>query len=444
MTQNNSNLKNNEEHIRISENDRRKHKAGRLTYLKRYLCEFCEMSSIQGLSYIVKDISLFERLWWILVLILSISGSFYMVCEIFDNLKTKPVLVSLATKEMSISDIPFPSVTICPESKISRNCLNYSKILKMRNSGKILDVEVEESLYFDLMALLCKTANHEGTISLINKSFAKMREKYPEYFDPELKSSAEVPEFSVDDYSRFLYQCSAIDLKKAECYWIKQKVPCEKVMTSIVTDEGLCYSFNIYDPRDIYTDLNTMEYFEEGRREIDWTPYDGYRTHTSIEDMYPRRAFLNGIQNSFTAVFYSDKRDVNYACRDFSTQGIRVSLHTPTRIPRLSQVFFSVGLNKLTTAAVIPTLTKTSKRIKHYHPEKRNCYFNSERKLKHFKFYSQSSCHFECWTNYTKSHCGCVSFYMPRDNETRVCNMENRFCLQDAELSYTEDLWRSE
>ncbi|KAL3273925.1 hypothetical protein HHI36_015351 [Cryptolaemus montrouzieri] len=221
-----------------------------------------------------------------------------------------------------------------------------------------------------------------------------------------------------------------------------RKVPCEEVMTPIITDEGLCYSFNIYDVRDIYSDTNTMQYLEEGRRQIDWTPDEGYRKHTNIEDMYPRRAFLSGLQNSFTATFYTDKRDLNYGCRDFSLQGIRVSLDTATKIPRPSQIFFSVGLDKLTTAAVTPRLTQTSTKIKHYSPEKRNCFFNTEKKLRFFRYYSQLNCNFECWTNYTKAQCGCVNFYMPKDNETRVCSLGKRFCLEDARLSYTQDILR--
>ncbi|KAL3273928.1 hypothetical protein HHI36_015353 [Cryptolaemus montrouzieri] len=428
MMPHNSNPKYNEENNRISEDDQKKRGVYRLKeygmYLTRYLREFCEMSSIQGLSYIVKDISLFERLWWLLVLMLSLSGSIYMIREIFDKLKTSPVLVSLATNEMSISEIPFPAVTICPETKISRRCLNYSEILKKRRAGNILKTDMKQSLKFDYMSLLCKSANHKVTLSSDGSD-----------------SYQENSEWVLDDYSGFLSDCSAIDLKKSECQWMNKKVRCEKVMAPIITDEGLCYSFNIYDVRDIYTDYNAMKYFKEGKRQVDWTPYDGYRKHIDVEELYPRRAFLNGVQNSFTAVFYSDKSDVNYACREFSTQGIRVSLHTAIDIPRLSQVFFSVGLDKLSTVMVTPSLTRTSKKVKHYNPMKRNCYLKNERKLKFFRYYSQSSCHLECWTNYTESFCGCVNFYMPRDNQTRVCNLKTHSCLQDAELNFTQDIW---
>lgn len=91
----------------------------------------------------------------------------------------------------------------------------------------------------------------------------------------------------------------------------------------------------------------------------------------------------------------------------------QVSLHNPSGIPRPSQVFFSVGLDRLTTVAVTPTLIRTTTKIQDYDPHRRFCYFENERKLKYFKAYSQSNCNLECWTNYTINFCGCSHFYTP-------------------------------
>ncbi|KAL3273921.1 hypothetical protein HHI36_015347 [Cryptolaemus montrouzieri] len=399
--------------------------------VKKHVKSYCEVSSIQGLNYMVKDgVTWFERFWWIFVFILCIGGCSYMVFEVVEKWITTPVLVTLATKETSIHQVPFPAVTICPETKISRSCLNYTETLKKRRRGDVLEVEFEENLNFDYMSLLCKTENHRSTTDLINEAAAAINETIP-YFEG--RDPTEL--LKLDDYSDFLDKCKSVSLDKSYCTWMGVDLNCEDILTPILTDEGLCYTFNMLDVRDIYNDVNQMRYYKEGRRNPDWSPDEGYPEGV-INDVYPRRAFLNGAKNSLIVVLLTKKSDIVYSCRDFALQGIRVSLHMPARIPRPSQVFFSVGLDRLTSVAVTPTLMTTTPTVKEYEPQERNCYYGTERKLKFFKLYTQSNCNLECWTNYTIQYCGCSHFYMPRDANTSICSLNKRFCLEEARVNY--------
>lgn len=63
--------------------------------------------------------------------------------------------------------------------------------------------------------------------------------------------------------------------------------------------------------------------------------------------------------------------------------------------------------------SIKPTLTTTSDGLRSYPIESRQCFFNSERQLKFFKFYSQNNCKIECLANYTLQKCDCVKFNMP-------------------------------
>ncbi|XP_044759462.1 pickpocket protein 28-like isoform X2 [Coccinella septempunctata] len=406
--------------------------------VRKYIKEFCQSTTIQGPAYIVKNISFWERLWWITIFILGVIGSCIMVYQIWDKYVSTPVLVSLATKEEMIRDIPFPAVTICPQAKVANKCLNYTNILMARKAGRMEETDPRENIIFDYMSLLCKSDNHEGTISILLKSLNETTRKMLELAGAPISHKKG---FSLHDYLRFLTYCSTVNLSEAHCEWMGGKIKCKDVLTPILTEKGLCFSFNMYDVRDIYSDLNTMNYAREGVRRKDWSPDRGYfRKTENLEELYPRKAFLSGAKNAFVAVFFTHKDDIDYACEDFSIQGMQVTLHTPTRIPRPERVSFSVGLDSIANAAVIPSYTQTSDRIKHYDPKKRFCYFENERQLKYFKFYSQSNCNFECYINYTITQCDCVNFYMPRDNETRVCRLSERFCLQDARKSYNEDI----
>lgn len=64
-----------------------------------------------------------------------------MIYQICDKYVTTPVLVSLATKEKMIGEIPFPAVTICPLAKVANRCLNYTDILLARRNGRIEETD---------------------------------------------------------------------------------------------------------------------------------------------------------------------------------------------------------------------------------------------------------------------------------------------------------------
>lgn len=61
-----------------------------------------------------------------------------------------------------------------------------------------------------------------------------------------------------------------------------------------------------------------------------------------------------------------------------------------------------------------PVKMDISDNILKYDLEHRKCYVENERKLRFFKQYTELNCKMECLSNYTKSKCACVEFYMPR------------------------------
>lgn len=63
-----------------------------------------------------------------------------MILRMYENWQNAPVIVSFATKPTSIYDIPFPAVTICPETKTSKMYINYTElrtIKKKSNNGTL-------------------------------------------------------------------------------------------------------------------------------------------------------------------------------------------------------------------------------------------------------------------------------------------------------------------
>lgn len=63
---------------------------------------------------------------------------------------------------------------------------------------------------------------------------------------------------------------------------------------------------------------------------------------------------------------------------------------------------------------------------------RRKCYFDSERKLRFLKVYTQRNCELECLSNATLNSCGCVKFSHPRDATTPICGSKNIECYQSV------------
>jgi amiloride-sensitive sodium channel len=70
--------------------------------------------------------------------------------------------------------------------------------------------------------------------------------------------------------------------------------------------------------------------------------------------------------------------------------------------------------------------------LRKFSPQIRECYFESERKLKFFKSYTKAHCDYECMTNYTLKVCGCVKFSMPRTFTTPVCDLDKVECFKNV------------
>lgn len=107
--------------------------------------------------------------------------------------------------------------------------------------------------------------------------------------------------------------------------------------------------------------------------------------------------------------------DLEYICHD-TALGFKVILSPPGEALAASGFAFEVPILESSRIVVTPTITITSEKLRKYDPEKRGCYYNSERKLRYFKTYTQSNCQEECFSNLTARVCGCVKFSMPSNS----------------------------
>lgn len=143
----------------------------------------------------------------------------------------------------------------------------------------------------------------------------------------------------------------------------------------------------------------------------------GYDNDAGIRT-YPKRALFKGIRNSLSLSLFTFKEDKEYTC-ERGLQGFKVIVHDPTSFPTPSQEYITAPLDQAVTGVIVPSMIKTSDRVRSYSTNRRGCYFQEERYLRYFKVYNTANCQLECQTNFTLNKCGCVHFYMP----SKYCNV---------------------
>lgn len=210
---------------------------------------------------------------------------------------------------------------------------------------------------------------------------------------------------------------------------------CKNFLSPVYTESGLCYTFNSMNLNDILTNewvsicfcidiglifstpfllfrvVDELKNFPTTRNSSKWCPEDGYSDKDDTE-IYPYRAFGLGKRESFRVMMKVLNQNMDYLCAN-AIDGYRVTFHLPNELPPMWKKRHHVGAGQVGIFLVAANLITTSPVLRNYAPVLRQCYFNAERKLRFFRFYTQQNCEAECLANFTHSICDCVHFAMP-------------------------------
>ncbi|CAG9863466.1 unnamed protein product [Phyllotreta striolata] len=372
---------------------------------RNYFKEYCNNSSIHGFKYFGENRSYFERIWWFVVFVITLCIALYSIMQVYQKWIKSPVIVTFSTMETPIYTIPFPSVTICPESKTAQYLYSHQKVVNDFFFNRNVSDEDLENLRY--MGLICE------------------RDLAIEYPDNE---------FITDEIYSKLDSLSP-SMPMFYCQFMGKDYPCDELFTKVFTEEGLCYTFNTADNSDIYRENVYFHSLSKvNHSKLEWSLEEGYSKDAGLKT-YPRRALLSDITNSLIVNVLFTHLDLDKTCKK-GNQGLKVALHTATRIPRMAHEYFRVPLDEVVIAGVTPNMIRTNSRLEYYDVSQRHCYFSYEKHLKYFKIYTPKNCRMECVANYTLYYCGCVPFYMPRENSTNICGLGSFDCAQFAEQSF--------
>ncbi|XP_049816268.1 pickpocket protein 28-like [Schistocerca nitens] len=359
-----------------------------------YFREFCGSTSLHGLKYVGEPGKpLAQRVCWVLTFLLSLSVCCVFIWQAKHKWDTTPVIVTFAESSYPVSKLPFPAVTICGEAKINHVLFSYQEMYKRRDN-----ITEEQMKQIQYAALVCDE-------------------------DVEVLANDTTDDSAID----FLLEVApGLWDTVRRCRWQSKDISCGKLFDTIITDEGVCYTFNGIEYEDFFTEnaYRTASARRSRSRAVSrWSVDDGYVTGNDEgsdeagddEAVYPRRTSAAGAMAGLDFILTTDEQDVDASCR-WPVQGFKMLLHNPVAFPDMSSQFFRVPVDRDLVVTVRPAVMMTSESLVDYPPERRRCYFTRERSLYFFRYYSEENCRAECLVNYTVRECGCSAYYMPRVN----------------------------
>ena len=234
-----------------------------------------------------------------------------------------------------------------------------------------------------------------------------------------------------------------------------------KEAKQVITDDGVCTTFNFPDYSDFYTDsmnvLNVSEEpttpwkeiypektiswkFEEGiALVLDSWAFEGYHTRSRDEKLLfnKRGTPLESSESNQFKVILHDKNEVaNFYSHETSIVSLTVpSYDKETQLKTVESI-------KAFKVRIDAELKSAETDVKGSPVSQRGCKFEDETSgLMFFKKYSKQNCLFECKIKVAKKHCSCVPWNYPATQQDKVCNIFGNVCFLRELIRLKRDIW---
>ncbi|XP_054259726.1 pickpocket protein 28-like [Macrosteles quadrilineatus] len=230
-----------------------------------------------------------------------------------------------------------------------------------------------------------------------------------------LRKKLTAPEKVGNEVYDFLLKASpSCDEMLKVCTFQGHPFNCCEAFEPVMTDFGLCYSFNKLPSEIIFTESTHKPY--PGRKyppgAVFWNPDDGYPVddktrYLNKEKVFPVWSQVSGENTGLGVELYQNKSDWQRLCTGGYT-GFQVKLTNAANFPVFTKVDERLALNRETSLMLTPLLLGSHPELANIPTRIRSCYFTDEKQLHFFKTYTYENCNFECTTLFTINECNCV------------------------------------
>lgn len=105
----------------------------------------------------------------------------------------------------------------------------------------------------------------------------------------------------------------------SNCGWSGVYFTCATVFSKLLTDDGLCYTFNMMN-KDLYNENSdeSMKYPKHNDSSANWTLQDGYKSYAF--KAFPMRILGSGLQAGLKIQLTGNKTDFEYRCSGYAKE----------------------------------------------------------------------------------------------------------------------------
>ncbi|XP_073824107.1 pickpocket protein 11-like [Musca autumnalis] len=352
---------------------------------------YCEMASIHGFINFVGSTT-GQRAFWCFVIFVAIAMSgFILLLSHLMNTSTPTILYTEST-QFPTWIIPFPAVTICNMNLMSKTKVNTLAERFQRNSNltKYELVNLFRLFLYTSQTIKASKAEYEQLDILLQRNNLTLYELG----------------------ERLTPNCETL---LQRCKWKGRHERCKNIFERVPTSTGMCCAFNshlnqfIIDKR---TNILTNEH-------VEYTTSCGSQTgltvliNPELEDYHLTQRKVTGLK-----VFIRDAHDFT------NTNGLE-NIITPDTVNYIQ---------------ITPQQTHSTDYLTSLDLRSRRCYLANERRLFHFRSYSQVNCLMECRSQKLYEKCRCTLPYWPKKANWPYCGIKERECVIKNKALYTSVL----
>ncbi|KAG5679881.1 hypothetical protein PVAND_009418 [Polypedilum vanderplanki] len=400
--------------------------------MRQEIENFFNSSTIHGFKYFSKKFHWIERLFWILSLLSSLIITIFLITQLIIKVNKVPIITHIADHRVSIKDIDFPAITVCEgfvhvidhyleEVKYYERLMNIPRYFT--NRTKEFCDELKYFDYLNYAQMLDEIENGEfKNIDKLGMKILKRLQVADIMTNRGILTKLNISA-STDDFLDVLNEFRSDFV--VDFLWNQLK---GTKFSSILTEFGLCRTFNLTLPEDLFhKDLISDDF--------DHKYYSTFSREKTFDykQIIPRRA--NSVDDT---VFFEAECFEILLTETFKFEGQILMIHNPYELPNIQtkSIIINVRDNSVVNVRLIPEMFDIDESLYDDDPMDRNCYFDDEFELKFFKVYTKSNCESECLTNYMIKKCGCVEFYMIRNCTTRICSASDKSCYDETKNSF--------
>ena len=198
-----------------------------------------------------------------------------------------------------------------------------------------------------------------------------------------------------------------------KCEWQGREEDCSSLFEMVPTDSGICCAFNKKNV------LRESEYSSLVKNMQEENKKVAGKAGIKKDRL---RMVKTGKRKGLRMVLDEHSNQATFSTVQNDFYGFKLFVGSPDEFPALKDRSLLVQPGHENFIEAAGYVVKSSSDIKKLDSTARNCYFQDEGNLEFHGQYSYTSCKFECSIIESESLVGCVPWYLPHRNDSKICD----------------------